>query len=154
MSEFDPIVIDLDADVANSDGTFEIIPEGWYDVIIDDVTVKEAKSEKNAGKPMYNYKFKVEGGDYNGRILFTIACLWKEAIFTQKAIQTAVGTWSKGETKFNVTAPDDLIGKTLKVKVAVGEYQGEEKNEVKRFIASDESTARKPAAKKKSGFSL
>ena len=152
MSE-NPIVIDLDDAAANDDGTFEPLPEGWYDVVIADVTPKESgPNSKNPGKPMYGYKFKVEEGDFAGRILFGNACLWAEAIFFQKGIQTALGSWKKGDAKFKVDQPDDLIGKSLKVKVAHREYNGETQNEIKRFLASD---GKAPATKKKSsGFSL
>ena len=147
------IVLDLDGDLAQGSGNFEPLPEGWYDVIIDDVEARTSKSDKNSGKPMYGYKFKVEGGDFDGRIVFTNACLWKEAIFTQRDIQQAIGTWESGNGKLEINTPEELIGQTLKIKVAIREYNGEQQNDVKRFLSSD-GAAPKAKAKKSGGFSL
>lgn len=110
----------LDENVA-AGSDFAPIPAGWYKVEIEEVEEKEAKSEKNLGKPMYNYKLKVVGGDHDGRMLFVTACLWKEAIFTQVNIQKAVGIAPaeavNGKVPFAIADEDDLIGKEMLVRV-------------------------------------
>lgn len=113
----------IDESVAEGTTTFKPLPADWYHVEVEDVEERESKSAKNAGKPMYNYKLKVVGGDYDGRKLFLTACLWKEAIFTQVDIQKAIGIAQppaeNGKVPFVIADEDELIGKEFKVRVVV-----------------------------------
>lgn len=158
----------IDEDVATG-GTFAPLPKDWYHVEIEDVEEKESKSTKNLGKPMFNYKLKVIGGDFDGRKLFFQSCLWTEAIFTQRDVQKAIGYPSlgepdaKGRRPFQIADEDELIGKELKVYVIVKDKYvkpGEEAeknpdgslvqdNEVKKFAPLAGPAA--PAAGKKAG---
>jgi hypothetical protein len=133
------------------------------------VEEREVKAGKNAGKEMFGYKFKVVGGDFDGRKLFTQACLWAEAIFTQRDIQKAVGIEPEkavnGKVAFRIADTDDLIGKELKVRVIVKDKfvkPGEEPetnpdgtlvqdNEVKGYAPLTANSAASPAAKKAGG---
>jgi hypothetical protein len=158
----------IDEDVATG-GAFEPLPKGWYHVEIEDVEEVASKSAKNLGKPMYKYKLKVVGGDFDGRKLFPQACLWPEAIFTQRDIQAALGI-ELGESKngkrtFLIADEDDLIGKELKVRVIVKPKfvkEGEEPdtkpdgspaedNEVKGYAPLTANSAASPAVKKAGG---
>jgi len=167
----------IDEDVATG-GTFAPLPKDWYHVEIEDVEEKESKSQKNLGKPMFNYKLKVIGGDFDGRKLFVQSCLWMEAIFTQRDIQAAIGYASmsepdgSGKRKFTIADEDELIGKELKVYVIVKDKYvkpGEEAeknpdgslvqdNEVKKFAplagTAGPAAAKKAGAKKAGGFAL
>ena len=168
----------LDEDVATG-GAFTPLPKDWYHVEIEDVEEVESKSEKNSGKPMYKYKFKIVGGELDGRKTFTQACLWKEAIFTQRDIQAAIGYASLGEPDangkraFQIADEDELIGKELRIYVIVKDKYvkpGEEAevnpdgtpvqdNEVKKFAplagtATGPAAAKKAGAKKAGGFAL
>jgi hypothetical protein len=163
-------VIDLNEEVANGGGTFKPLPKAWYTVEIDEVEARDVKSGKNAGKEMFNYKLKVEGGDFDGRYLFVNACLWAEAIFTQRDIQAATGLYTRGETKFEIADEDDLVGKQMLVYVVQTEKfvkPGEEPekdengelvmdNEVKKFkaVGGSAPAAKKSGAKKAGGFDL
>lgn len=162
----------IDEEVANGGGTFKPIPAAWYHVEIEDVEAREVKQGKNAGKEMFNYKLKVIGGDYDGRKLFVNACLWKEAIFTQRDIQAALGLYTRGETSFSIADEDQLIGKELKVRVVQKDKfvkPGEDPeldeegnpvkdNEVKGFApltgAAPAAGGKKAGAKKAGGFDL
>jgi len=169
----------IDEEVANGGGAFKPLPQDWYHVEIEDVEEVESKSAKNLGKPMYKYKFKIIGGDLDGRKTFTQACLWPEAIFTQRDIQKAIGYPSLGEPRADGKRPfltadeDELIGKELKIYVVVKDKfvkEGEEAeknpdgslvqdNEVKKFAplagtATGPAAAKKAGAKKAGGFAL
>lgn len=159
-------------------GAFTPLPKDWYHVEIEDVEEVESKSAKNLGKPMYKYKFKVVGGDFDGRKLFTQACLWPEAIFTQRDIQAAIGYESlgepdaKGKRPFFIADEDELIGKELKVSVVVRDAYvkpGEEpeldekgeplkENEIKRYGSLGGATpaagGKKKGASKAGEFAL
>ena len=161
----------LDENVATG-GAFKPLPKAWYHVEIDDVEEREVKNGKNVGKEMYGYKFKVVGGDFDGRYLFTQSCLWAEAIFTQRDIQKAVGYEGLGEPNaqgkrpFSIADTDELIGKELQVYVVIkdkfvkpGEDPEEDEdgnplqdNEVKRF-APLKGSAPAAGTKKKAGAS-
>lgn len=165
----------IDEDVATG-GTFKPLPKGWYNVEIEDVEEVESKSAKNLGKAMYKYKLKVVGGDFDGRKLFPQACLWKEAIFTQRDIQAALGIplgepTKDGKRPFLIADEDELIGKELQAYVIVKPKYvkpGEEAevdedgkeledNEVKKYAALKGATpaaAKKAGAKKAGGFDL
>lgn len=160
----------IDESVATG-GAFKPLPKAWYHVEIEDVEEREVKQGKNKGREMYGYKFKVVGGDYDGRYLFTQSCLWLEAIFTQRDIQKAIGFESLGEPNkdgkrpFTIADTDELIGKELKVYVIVkdkfvkdGEEPEEDEdgnvlqdNEVKRFapLKSEGGAAKAPGKAKK-----
>lgn len=164
----------IDEDVATG-GSFKPLPQDWYHVEIEDVEEVESKSTKNLGKPMYKYKFKIIGGEQDGKKTFTQACLWPEAIFTQRDIQKAIGYASLGEPTANGKRPfliadeDELIGKELKVYVIVKDKYvkpGEEPevdadgeplqdNEVKKFAplkgATPAATGKKKAGASKAG---
>jgi hypothetical protein len=168
----------IDEDVATG-GAFKPLPKAWYHVEIEDVEETTSKSAKNLGKDMYKYKFKVIGGDFDNRKIFTQSCLWSEAIFTQRDIQKAIGFESLGEARadgkrpFIIADTDDLIGKELKIYVIVkdkfvkeGEDPEEDEdgnplqdNEVKRFAplkgATPAAAGKKTGgAKKAGGFDL
>lgn len=160
----------IDEDIATG-GDFQPLPKGWYEVEIEDVDEVQVKSGKNEGKDMYKYKFKVIGGDYDNRKLFTQACLWNEAIFTQRDIQKALGIplgkTENGKVAFIIADTDDLIGKELKVRVIVKDKfvkEGEEPdedadgnplqdNEIKGYAPLKGAATAAPAAgrKKKAG---
>lgn len=165
----------IDEEVANGGGAFKPLPQDWYTVEIEDVEEVASKSAKNLGKAMYKYKFKIVGGDFDGRKTFTQACLWPEAIFTQRDIQKALGIVSppaeNGKVKFAIADEDELIGKELKIYVVVKDKfvkAGEEAevdednnplkdNEVKKFAPLKGATpaaAKKAGAKKAGGFDL
>jgi hypothetical protein len=164
----------IDEEVANGGGTFKPLPAAWYTVEIEDVEEVQVKAGKNAGKDMFKYKLKVIGGDYDNRKLFVQACLWNEAIFTQRDIQKAVGIPLpepvNGKVKFEIADEDQLIGKEIKVRVIVKDKfvkPGEEAeldedgnvvkdNEVKGFApaAGAAPAAKKAGAKKAGGFAL
>lgn len=170
------ITLNLDEKTANGGGEFPILPVGWYNVEILEVEDKASGSVKNNGKPMYNYKVEILDGDSAGRKLFINACLWAEAIFTQRDIQKALGLWEAGDTSFEVAEIEELEGQKLQVFVSTkdkffkpdvpeeeryevdpvtGEKVHIKDNEVKKYRAIG-GAAGKPAAKKtaKAGFKL
>lgn len=78
------------------------IPQGWYVLRFVDVELQESKSEKNPGKPMYNFELEITDDERNpqnadgasefaGRPEWIRACLWTGAEFTIVAIMRALG---------------------------------------------------------------
>jgi hypothetical protein len=67
------------------------LPKGEYLVVVDEVDLEESKSTKNRGKPMFNFKFKVLEGDFEGRNIYARAMLWDGALYTISQMMKAVG---------------------------------------------------------------
>lgn len=149
---------------ATTGDSFEPLPEGWYDAVIDEVEEAESKSAKNLGKPMYVVDYKIEGGDFDGRTKREWACLWEGALFTIVSLQKAIGrpeTVSDG--KLEVMSADELVGKRLKLRIKHKEetYVDKEGQSVTATRDNIQSRAviggaSKPAAKatKQTGFKL
>lgn len=97
-----PLNINVSDKAAEKRKPFEDLPQGWFVVQITDVELRESQSEKNSGKPMYNFEFTVTDDErnpqdengaskYSGRRLWTNACLWEGAEFTIVNILRALG---------------------------------------------------------------
>ena len=112
------------SDDAFVEKTFEPIPEGRYDVEVDDV--EEANS--NAGNLGYKMKLKSVDGSFDGILNFD---MW----ITPKTIGTAVRNTIKSANLTPVPAPgkleipdaEDFIGAQFNVEVKHEEYQAKDK---------------------------
>lgn len=51
-------------------GNYEEVPVGTYEVKIDNVELKECKSEKHAGEPMLCVQFRILAGDFKNSCIF------------------------------------------------------------------------------------
>lgn len=78
------------------------LPLGWYILRITGVELTESQSEKNPGKPMYNFELEITddprnpqdangASEFAGRPEWVRACLWEGAEFTIVAILNALG---------------------------------------------------------------
>lgn len=70
---------------------FTPLPKGAYHCAITDVTLEQVKSGKNEGKPMLNFEFTVQEGQYDKRKVFARAMLWEGALYTISQMLKAVG---------------------------------------------------------------
>lgn len=98
-----PLNINVSDKAAQERKPFEDLPEGWYRVRISDVELRESQSEKNSGKPMYNFEFTVTedtevnptnadgASEFADRRVWVNACLWEGAEFTIVNIMRALG---------------------------------------------------------------
>lgn len=99
------------------------LPLGWYHLRIADVELKESKSERNSGKPMYNFELEITddprnpqdangASEFAGRPEWVNACLWDGAEFTIVGIMNALGKDVKpGELSVpDITDPNDPDG--------------------------------------------
>lgn len=53
-----------------NNGNYDEIPVGTYEVKIDNMEIKECKSEKHAGEPMLCVQFRILAGDYKNSCIF------------------------------------------------------------------------------------
>jgi len=124
-------------------GNQTMLPRGWYKVTVSDVELRESKSEKNNGKPMYAVECTVnEPAEYEGRKLYTNACLWEGALYTVIGLMKAVELIEQNidEGDLVIPGPGAFLGKECMARVTITpprkgpdgkEY--DERNELKSF---------------------
>lgn len=107
-----------DEEASSESRDMEPLPTGKYLCSIADVVLKESQSDKNKGKPMYNFTFKVvgdkAGGKYTDRQAYALAMLWSPALFTITHIMKACGFPVSGG-KVRIPRPEEFMGKLLVV---------------------------------------
>lgn len=119
-----------------SSGNFPVLPEGEYAAEV--VAASTARTSTN--KDMIKVQFKVVGGPYDNRRVFTNLTISPESpqamaiLFRHLDVLGARTLLDSGATVDQVAG--SLAGATATVKLSVGEYKGEPKNEVKDIKAS------------------
>lgn len=94
-----PISINVSERAAQKRGK---LPLGWYHMRICGVELQESRSEKNPGKPIYNFEFEItddprnpqdENGasEFAGRPEWIRACIWDGAEYTIVGLLNALG---------------------------------------------------------------
>lgn len=92
----------------------EIVPEGVYPVIVDEVKAKDSKS---GPYPYLNIKLKVTEGEHAGRVLFMMRSLSPKALWKFRSTLEALGVYQEqlnvqiDEATGTVFSPD-MVGKT------------------------------------------
>jgi hypothetical protein len=110
------------------------IPAGTYASTLFDIKAEEVKSGPNAGKPRWNIQFKISGGQYDNRRVFSYIPMYVAGDFWKfENFFSSLGFAVEGA--FKVPEINDILGKDVDVRVKVREAQGEysESNEVSGF---------------------
>lgn len=125
-------------------GDFSPIPAGEYLVEIKSAEIKNTK----AGNGQYiNCRFDVVEGDFAKRVLFAIINIKNPSEVAEKIGRAQLGEIMRANSIATLQDTDQLIGATMIVRVVIGEYNGEKKNEIKGYKAASGSVM--PAAKAK-----
>lgn len=117
--------------VADSD--YDALPAGEYKAVI---VESERKPTKNGAGHLLNVKLQIIDGQYKNRTVFDRFNLWNAS---EKAKLIAQQQFKKVCEAVNVMSPKDsseLHMKPLMIKLAVSEYEGKERNEVKGYKAA------------------
>lgn len=132
---------------------FDAIPAGQYDAIVYEATETAVKEDSTGslpgGTPGVKLQFKIDGGDYDNRRLFTN--LWmapdghdKKAVMDNifAAALVAMGfdedEVTSGKLKVDY---EDFNGREVRLSVGTKTYNGEVQNEVKAIRKRSASTA-------------
>jgi hypothetical protein len=99
---------------------FEPVPDGTYQVFVDEVSIKETKKEPI--RPMLTWQFKIMGGVHEGRILFKNAVI---PVSDKEKIERALSFIKTDLSVCGLTLKkfSDLqkkLGKLLNVQLEVG----------------------------------
>lgn len=126
----------LVVDLANiQEAKFEPVPRGLYDSEIDSV---EYGMSQNSGAPMLTLQIVItDGGDYNGRKLYTYWSFSQKALpFTKAAILRVAPEILSGKFVPQKVADEGLlIGKPCRIRVTVEDYQGEPRSRISQVLA-------------------
>jgi hypothetical protein len=114
---------------------FENVPKGTYSAEIDECTYGMSQSSQ---QPMLTVKWKINEGEYAGRTLMQFLSFSQKALPGTKTniarIDAALATqpWKPQELANN----GYFLGKTAKIRVDLGEYNGEKRSQIKGLISS------------------
>lgn len=114
---------------------FENVPKGTYLAEIDEATYGMSQS---SGKPMITLKWKIAEGEYAGRSLLQFLS------FSQKALSGTKTNLARIDAQLATVAfkPQELcangffLGKQAKIRVDLGEYNGEKRSQIKGLISA------------------
>lgn len=117
-------------DLTDVKSGYDPLPNGTYDVVVDDCE----EVESTTGKPMIKWTLKVLGGEYDGRKLFVNTVLTPEAMWKVKETLTAVQYPANLDGNFDFD-PGVAIGLQARAVVTQRTWEGQVRNDVKRMIA-------------------
>lgn len=132
-------------DLSNADlKGFEIIPSGWKDAVIyevTDVAVENDTGKLPVGTPGINIQFKLDGGEHDGRFLWN-RYWFAPADYDPQKKRTLDGMFARmllaaGFSEKEVTSGkfklenDALVSRELQVNVGQYTYDGEKRNSIK-----------------------
>lgn len=132
------LVVDL---TGIAEAKFEAIPKGIYDGEIDTC---EFGMSNNSGAPMLTLQVAITNNEtYNGRKLYTYLSFSQKALpFTKATINRIAPELTTA--KFNPQAVADqglLLGKPVRIRVAVEDYQGEPRSKISQVLAPGDGSA-------------
>lgn len=126
-------------------GSFDPIPAGWYKVAIDNYDDAEVRNAGKlpAGTPGTNWQFVVDGGEHDGRKLWTNHWHHPKTLGFMKGMLLATEEFTEDELNGQVdlhSIRDRALGKTLaaRVKVRKATDQYDARNEIGAFKPVDE----------------
>lgn len=146
MPNFDDYDMDMgmssEDHAKNEMGNFTPIPEGTYDLVVNEATWKE--SGKKPGNHYLNLQFKVLGGEHDGRVIFEAINLINASDQCKKAAQATLRQFLDASGWEGTTKPvtSDFPNMIVKAHVVVGdEYNGKRGNDIKEYLAGSTASA-------------
>lgn len=118
---------------------FGAIPSGRYHAKITGGEMREAgPNSKNPGSQYVNWEFTIQEGAFEDRKVWTNTSLLPQALFGLKALLLSSSRYTKeqlaDELSFDI---ETLISADLVITVGQREYNGDTRNEVKRYAPYD-----------------
>lgn len=114
---------------------FENVPKGVYLADIDEASYGMSQS---SGQPMITVKWKIAEGEYEGRTLFQFLSFSQKALSGTKTNLARIDP-ELAEKPFKpaeLCATGYFLGKQAKIRVDLGEYNGEKRSQIKGLIAA------------------
>lgn len=114
---------------------FENVPKGTYPAEIDEATYGLSQSTQ---QPMISLKWKISEGEYANRTLMQFLSFSQKALPGTKTNLARIDA-SLASTPFK---PQELcnngyfLGKTAKIRVDIGEYNGDKRSQIKGLVST------------------
>jgi len=105
----------------------KVLQPGRYLVEIEDAMLGEGKT---SGQPVVTWTFRLLEGEPGRRLFFTMS-LQPQALWRLQALLRALGERAEGEFEFE---PEDYIGRRVIAEVVTRERNGEEREDIARFL--------------------
>ena len=112
----------------------EVIPEGTYNARVFEA---ELRTSVNSGSPYINWTFRIDGGEYDGRRLFFVTSLRKDALWNLKRTLKALRFEGNLDGQVDLGDLDNFLGRQCRIVVGVEAYMGEQRNRVLRVLPPD-----------------
>jgi len=142
-------------DLSATDAGFAVLPAARYITKVTDGEVRSSgPNAKHPGSEYINWELTVQGGEYEGRKVFTNTPIghgecdcsdWKAGAYIGiKSLLAATGNWDEAalasdDFDFEI---DDVLGSDVKAVVSVSKYDGDDVNNVRKIRPlSDEDVA-------------
>lgn len=120
----------ITVDFTNVQGEFEPLPKGRYDAVVYEVELRESQ----AGKPYLNWQFKIVGGEYDNRRVFTTTSLQSQALWKLKQILGRIAPHLDLDGPVDID-PDELAGLPCRVVIDHEQYEGQTRDRVVDVLA-------------------
>jgi hypothetical protein len=120
-----------EADLPGED-SFEPVPTGWYDAVIKEADIKDAKS----GGKYINIQFVIEGPSHQGRVVFDMINFINKNPQTVEIAHKQLGSLIRAIGLVRVEDTNELVGGDCSIKVGLTKPTDEfpdPRNEVKGY---------------------
>lgn len=126
-------------------GSFEPLPDGWYDVIVNSAEIRHTKA--GTGKYLH-LRYDVQGPTHGGRVVFGNLNIRNANPKAEEIARQQMGELMRAVGLAKLSDTDQLHGLALKVKLTTRKSdQYGDQNEIKAFKAAGSSpSSAKPAA--------
>lgn len=132
-------------------GSFEALPVGFYNTIIDTSKLEEVK--KGATTEYVRIGFTVSEGEFANRKVYDNFMLSGKGVWKLGALLVATGLMTPENRDTYLFNADDAHGLAVRIRVSQRDYNGEPVNEIKAIMPIPGTTpTATPAKSKRGGF--
>ncbi|TXH55544.1 MAG: DUF669 domain-containing protein [Desulfurellales bacterium] len=125
-------------------GDFDAIPAGVYNVAVTDWSRTETKNEGKlpAGTPGINWEFTIQDGQYENRKLWINHWIHPNTLGFLKTFLEKTGRYTDEQLSGSFDLdPDSVVGAELQAVVTVRQYEGDDRNDIKKFRKAGETAS-------------
>jgi len=137
MSDVDTEQWDLRVNLSGVAVGFEALPAGTYNMTVEEWEMTETgPKSKTPGAPMVKWTFAVDGGEFEGRKIFSNNTFSKGALPFFKELLVATGRFKSEQLNGEIDveeACNEILDAHIRVTVKVRDYEGDDTNQIKRI---------------------
>lgn len=132
---------------AGDSGSYDPLPNGDYDLVVIEATATQSQS----GKTMFKIKSQVQGGPHDKRLVWDNLVISPGnqnalGIFFAKMASLGLNKEYFNQNPSNAQVEQALIGRQYRATIGTRTWQGEQRNEVKKYFPSQQTAGAMQAA--------